>query len=224
MLCSRFANMTVYKPSAYAIIWFVRRYGPPRISRSPVLLERDRPDAKAGSIRGLLQPASRTSLLDGTTLAQRACASPSPLARAALCQFAWAERCRRPFHRIGSSLNTNSPRTRVSDSTALDAANGRNHVASDALNAPYEEQFTNIPPSAPRDPLVNELVKAESDREKIEAPHIAAKTRIAALRKQRAAHEAPSRPVSRRCGGGPGRSAPRGKDPWPPACATRHNI
>jgi hypothetical protein len=113
----------------------------------------------------------------------------------------------------------------VSSSTVLEAPNlVRNHVASDAVKPTGEEQFSNVPPSAPHDPLVTELAKAESALEKIEAQHIAAKARIAALRKELAAHEAPPRPVGRRCGAGLGSSALRGTAPWPPAAATRRSI
>ena len=71
----------------------------------------------------------------------------------------------------------------------------RNHAASDAVKAPGEEQFPNVPPSARRDPLVTEFAKAQSDLDRIEAQRIAAKARIAALRKELAALDATPRPV-----------------------------
>ncbi|MEO5700311.1 MAG: restriction endonuclease subunit R, partial [Casimicrobiaceae bacterium] len=49
-------------------------------------------------------------------------------------------------------------------------------------------------PSAPQDPLVAELAKVESDLERIEGQRIAVEARIAALRKELAAHEAPPQP------------------------------
>ena len=52
------------------------------------------------------------------------------------------------------------------------------------MKAPGKEQFPNVLPLAPRDPLVTELAKAESDLERIEAQRIAAKARIAALRNE----------------------------------------
>ena len=94
----------------------------------------------------------------------------------------------------------------VSGGTVLDAADlVRNHVASGAVKAHGEEQsrklgFGNLrvkapgeskspndSPSAPRDPLVTELAKAESDLERIEAQRTATNARIDALRKELAA-------------------------------------
>jgi hypothetical protein len=87
--------------------------------------------------------------------------------------------------------------THVSGNTVLDAANlVRNYVVSGAVKALGEEQFANIPPSAPRDPLVTDLAKAESDLERIEAQHIVAKARIAALRNERATRDATPRPLA----------------------------
>ena len=58
------------------------------------------------------------------------------------------------------------------------------------MKAPGEKQSRNDSPSAPRDPLVTELAKAESDLEQIEAQRIAAKSRIAARRSELAALDA----------------------------------
>ncbi len=62
------------------------------------------------------------------------------------------------------------------------------------MKAPGEEAFPNLSQSAPRDPLVAELTKAESDLERIEAQRIAAKARIAALRNELATLDASPRP------------------------------
>jgi outer membrane protein TolC len=51
-------------------------------------------------------------------------------------------------------------------------------------------------PSAPRDPLVTELAKAESELERIEAQRIAAKARIATLRNELAALGASPEPMA----------------------------
>ena len=64
------------------------------------------------------------------------------------------------------------------------------------MKAPGEKQSRNGPPSAPRDPLVTELAKAESDLERIEALRTAAKARIAALRNELATLDPASRPVA----------------------------
>jgi outer membrane protein TolC len=64
------------------------------------------------------------------------------------------------------------------------------------VKAPGEEQFPNVPPSAPRDPLVTELAKAESALERIETQRIAAKARIAALRNELATLDATPRPLA----------------------------
>jgi len=63
------------------------------------------------------------------------------------------------------------------------------------VKAPGEEQSRNDSPSAPRDPLVTELEKAESDLERIEAQRTAANARIHALRNELAALDATPRPV-----------------------------
>ncbi len=55
------------------------------------------------------------------------------------------------------------------------------------MKAPGEEQSRNDLPSAPLDPLVTELAKAESDLERIEAQRTAAKARIA--RRLRSMHQ-----------------------------------
>ena len=64
------------------------------------------------------------------------------------------------------------------------------------MKAPGEEQFPNVLPLAPRDPLVTELAKAESDLERIEAQRIAAKARIAALRNELATLDATPLPLA----------------------------
>ena len=64
------------------------------------------------------------------------------------------------------------------------------------MKAPGEEQSRNDSPSAPRDPLVTELAKAESDLERIEAQRTAAKARIAALRNELATLDPAPRPVA----------------------------
>jgi hypothetical protein len=63
------------------------------------------------------------------------------------------------------------------------------------VKAPGEEQSRNDSPSAPRDSLVTELAKAESDLERIEAQRTAANARIDALRKELAAFDATPWPV-----------------------------
>jgi outer membrane protein TolC len=64
------------------------------------------------------------------------------------------------------------------------------------VEAPDEKQSRNDSPSAPRDLLVTELAKAESDLERIEAQRIAAKARIATLRNELAALHASPRPMA----------------------------
>lgn len=64
------------------------------------------------------------------------------------------------------------------------------------MKAPGEEHFPNVPPLAPRDPLVTELAKAESDLKRIEVQRIAAKARIAALRNELATLDATPLPLA----------------------------
>ena len=64
------------------------------------------------------------------------------------------------------------------------------------MKAPGEKQSRNGPPSTPRDPLVTELAKAESDLERIEAQRSAAKARIATLRNELATLDPAPRPVA----------------------------
>ena len=64
------------------------------------------------------------------------------------------------------------------------------------MKAPGEKQFRNDSPSAPRDRLVTELAKAESDLERIEAQRTAANARIAALRNELAALDASPQPMA----------------------------
>lgn len=59
-----------------------------------------------------------------------------------------------------------------------------------------EEQSRNDSPCAPRDLLVTELAKAESDLERIETQRTAANARIAALRNELAAHDATPRSLA----------------------------
>jgi hypothetical protein len=63
------------------------------------------------------------------------------------------------------------------------------------VKAPGKKQGRNGPPSAPRDPLVTELAKAESDLERIEAQRTTANARIDALRKELAALNVAPRPL-----------------------------
>jgi hypothetical protein len=64
------------------------------------------------------------------------------------------------------------------------------------VKASGEEQPRNGCPSERRDPLVTELVKAESELERIEAQRTAAKARIATLRNEFAALDAAPRPIA----------------------------
>jgi hypothetical protein len=64
------------------------------------------------------------------------------------------------------------------------------------VKAPGEEQSPNGLPTGPREPLITELAKAESDLERIEAQRTAAKARIATLRNELAALDAVPRPVA----------------------------
>jgi outer membrane protein TolC len=64
------------------------------------------------------------------------------------------------------------------------------------VKAPRKERAQNGAPTAPRDPLVIELAKAESDLERIEAQGTAAKARIATLRNELAALDAVPRPMA----------------------------
>src|SRR5450631_4051326 len=70
------------------------------------------------------------------------------------------------------------------------------HCGDVRVKAHGEKQSRNGPPSAPRDPLVTELAKAESDLERIEAQRTAAKDRIAALRNELATLDPAPRPVA----------------------------
>ncbi len=63
------------------------------------------------------------------------------------------------------------------------------------MKAPGESKSPNDSPAAPRDPLVTELAKAESDLERIEAQRTTANARIDALRKELAALDATPRPA-----------------------------
>ena len=63
------------------------------------------------------------------------------------------------------------------------------------MKAPGEKPSRNRPVTAPRDPLVTELAKAESDLERIEAQRTAAKARIATLRNELATLDPAPRPV-----------------------------
>ena len=58
------------------------------------------------------------------------------------------------------------------------------------MKAPGEKKSRDGPPTAPRDPLVTDLAKAEPDLERIEAQRTAAKDRIATLRDELAALDA----------------------------------
>ena len=64
------------------------------------------------------------------------------------------------------------------------------------MKAPGEKPSRNRPVTAPRDPLVTELAKAESDLERIEAQRTAAKARIAALQNELATLDPSPRSVA----------------------------